>query len=139
MAAKRTTKSSRSKQVTAQRPAWVRLALALTLVPMLIGLVLIVARALDIYLWDNTPEDQVVLGILFILAGFAIANALQKRWLLAAGWFLLLVADWVVLTSLNLVTQGVALFLGIAGLALLAFEFYRNWQKNNQGGPRKKV
>jgi len=132
MAAKPSTKSNRSKQIEAKSPTWLRLALALTLVPMLIGFLLIGAWALDIYFWDSS-ENQIVIGVFFILAGFTISNALQKRWRLAAGWLLLLIADWLLVTSYNLIIQGIAFFLGAAGLVLLAIEFYRSWQRGKQG------
>jgi len=59
--------------------------LALTLVPLVIGIILIGAWVLDLELLDN-PQSQVTVGIFFFLLAFAASNAIQKRWRLAAGW-----------------------------------------------------
>jgi hypothetical protein len=74
------------------RPAWKNLILALTLVPLVAGIFLIAAWALD---WDITGslENQIYVGILFLLTSFAVSNLVQKRWLLGAGWLLLMLAD----------------------------------------------
>lgn len=101
--------------------------LALTLVPLVIGIILIGAWVLDLELLEN-PQSQVTVGIFFFLLTFTASNAIQKRWRLAAGWGLLAVADIVTLAWLNLAAQIVALSLGLIGLALLGIEFYRQYQ-----------
>ena len=50
--------------------------LTLTLVPVVIGFLLILAWALDFEILENQSEIQV--GIFFILLGFALSNILQK-------------------------------------------------------------
>ena len=66
--------------------------LSLTLVPLVIGIILIGAWALDIELL-GTPQSQITVGVFFFLLTFTASNAIQKRWKLATGWGLLAVAD----------------------------------------------
>jgi hypothetical protein len=107
--------------------------LTLTLVPLVIGVLLIGAWALDIEIIPG-PQAQVVVGVLFFLLGFAASNLLMRRWRLAAGWALLIVADLAVLAWLQLWAQVVAIGLGLIGLGLLAVEFYRQYRQNNASG-----
>lgn len=120
-----------SKSPSTQKPKEnvrsLRLLLALTLVPLVIGGLLILGWALDIYLWDNAIT-QIYVGILFILASFALSNGLQKNWFAASGWALLAVSDVLLLVVINLVSQIAAFVLGAVGLLLLGVEFYRRWQ-----------
>ncbi len=102
------------------------LLLTLTLVPLVIGVLLIGAWVLDISIFDDA-QSQVTIGILFILLGFAASNALQKRWGLTAGWGLLMIADLVVFAWLDARTQLVAIGFGVVGLIFLASEFYRQY------------
>ena len=102
--------------------------LALTLVPLVIGIILIGAWVLDIELL-GTPQSQVTVGIFFFLLAFMASNAVQKRWRLAGGWGLLAVADIVTLAWLNFAAQIVALGLGLVGMILLGIEFYRQYQQ----------
>lgn len=103
--------------------------LALTLVPFIIGLIFIGAWVLDLEILD-TPQSQMTVGIFFFLVSFATSNALQKRWRLAGGWGLLAVADIVTLAWLNVAAQGIALIVGLIGLALLGIEFYKQYQQS---------
>jgi hypothetical protein len=81
--------------------------LSLTLVPLVIGIILIGAWVLDLELLEN-PQSQITVGIFFFLLTFTASNAIQKRWQLAAGWGLLALADIVTLAWLNLAAQIVA-------------------------------
>jgi hypothetical protein len=108
--------------------------LALTLVPFVIGIILIGAWVLDLELLENS-QSQVTVGIFFFLLTFTASNAIQKRWRLAAGWGFLAVADIVTLAWLNLAAQIIALSLGGIGIILLGIEFYKQYQQ----GKTKKV
>jgi hypothetical protein len=126
-----TKKSTAGKtKTTGQSPAppGRNLLLALTLVPLLIGILLIGAWALDIEIFGD-PQAQITVGILFILLGFATSNAMQKRWGLAAGWGLLMLADLVILAWLDVRAQMVAIGCGAVGVVLLAIEFYKQLQQ----------
>lgn len=121
--------TSKNKQVTLQRKSkpGSNLLLTLTLVPLVIGILLIVAWVLDIAIFDE-PQLHVTVGVLFFLFSFAVSNILQKRWMLAAGWGLLLCADIIILAWLHVWAQSVALVVGLAGVVLLGIEFYRHYQ-----------
>lgn len=103
--------------------------LTLTLVPLIIGVLLIGAWALDILLLED-DQSQITIGILFFLLSFAASNALQKRWRLAAGWALLMCADLVILAWLDVRAQIVAAGFGLVGLFFLAAEFYQQYRQN---------
>ena len=103
--------------------------LALTLVPLIIGVILIGAWILDIELLD-TPQSQVTVGIFFFLLTFTASNAIQKRWRLSAGWGLLAIADIVTLAWLNVAAQVIALGVGGIGLVFLGMEFYKQYQQD---------
>jgi low temperature requirement protein LtrA len=102
--------------------------LALTLVPLVIGIILIGAWVLDLELLEN-PQSQVTVGIFFFLLTFTASNAIQNRWRLAAGWGLLAVADLITLAWLNLAAQIVAISAGLIGLGMLGIEFYKQYQQ----------
>ncbi len=102
--------------------------LALTLVPLVIGIILIGAWVLDLEILDN-PQSQITVGIFFFLLSFTASNVIQKRWRLAIGWALLAIADIVTLAWLNVVAQGLALILGLVGAILLGIEFYKQYQQ----------
>lgn len=103
--------------------------LALTLVPFVLGLILLGAWVLDIEVLDDL-QSQITVGILFFLLSFTASNALQKRWMLAAGWGVLVVADLIVLAWLDVRAQIVALSVGAVGAALLGYEFFRQIGEN---------
>jgi hypothetical protein len=102
--------------------------LSLTLVPLIIGIILIGAWALDLELLEN-PQSQVTVGIFFFLLTFTASNAIQKRWQLAAGWGLLAVADIVTLAWLNVAAQIIAISVGFIGIIFLGIEFYKQYQQ----------
>lgn len=113
-------KNLKKSSPAADKPAGSTMALALTLVPMVIGLLLIGAWALDIQL-VGTLENQALLGLLIILAGFTASNLLQRKWLAFAGWALITVADFLLLAVVDLRVQSAALALAvIGGICLLA-------------------
>ncbi len=128
---KRYTTGSRSSsaQKPKQEARFLRLLLALTLVPLVIGGLLILGWALDILLWENAT--QVYVGILFILASFAASNGLQKHWYAASGWALLAISDMLLLAVVNIFSQIAAIVLGAMGLLLLSMEFYRRWRERS--------
>lgn len=103
------------------------LLLTLTLVPLVIGVLLIGAWVLDILVLDDF-QAQITVGVLFFLLSFAASNALQKKWRLAAGWGLLMCADLVLMGWLEVWAQVTALGVGLIGLILLLIEFYRQYR-----------
>ena len=108
--------------------------LALTLVPLVIGIILIGAWVLDLEILDN-QQSQITVGVFFFLLSFTASNAIQKRWRLATGWGLLAIADIVTLGWLNVAIQIVAISIGLIGVVLLAIEFYKQYQQ----GEKKKA
>lgn len=106
------------------------LLLALTLVPLIAGVLFITAWAFDIRLVGRL-EDQAFLGLLFILAGFALSNLIQGKALLAAGWTLLFIADFLLLTQVRIQVQIPALILAVLGLGIILFEFYRHYRRSS--------
>jgi len=102
--------------------------LTLTLVPLIIGVLLIGAWGLDILILED-DQSQITTGILFFLLSFAASNILQKRWMLAAGWALLMCADLVILAWLDVRAQIVAAAFGLVGFVFLAVEFYKQYQQ----------
>ena len=126
---------NKKKRGQAKR-SWINLLLALTLVPMMFGGGLILAWAFDIYIF-NDPESQPLIGILFVLFGFAGSNALQKNRDLAIGWALLGLADLVSLVWVQFWSQITALVVGLAGLGFLLAGFYQRY-KEDQAKTRKK-
>jgi hypothetical protein len=110
----------------AQRNPW----LVLSLVPLIIGALMVIFWGLDIYLWE--PADtQITIGVLFILLSFASSNAIQKNWYPAVGWILIAVADFVILTSLVGWIQIIGFVVGGIGLILIGIEFYQRWKQRS--------
>lgn len=72
-------------------PKWRQVLLLLTIAPMALGVVLFVAAWAD-WVFLGSQMGQTVAGALLALLGFAASNAVQQRWLLAAGWTALAVA-----------------------------------------------
>jgi hypothetical protein len=123
---------SKSKNRDLQKPLspGTNLLLTLTLVPLVVGILLIGAWVLDINIFKDV-QSQVTVGILFFLFSFAASNALQKRWRLTIGWSLLMCADLVILAWRELLAQIVAIPLGGVGLILLVIEFYNQYRKGS--------
>lgn len=101
--------------------------LTLSLIPLIIGIILIGAWVLDLEILQNL-QSQLIVGIFFFLLTFTFSNLLQKRWMLASGWGLLAMADIVTLAWLNVVAQVIAFILGLIGLVLLFIEFYKQYK-----------
>jgi hypothetical protein len=126
---KKVTKNNKNISSAKQRPSPGRnVFLALTLVPLVIGIILIGAWVLDIEILNNA-QSQITVGIFFFLLTFTASNALQKRWRLALGWGMLAVADIVTLAWLNVAAQVAALVVGLVGFILLGVEFYQQYRQ----------
>ena len=129
--AKKSTSKGKKTSLTKKSSPGRNVLLSLTLVPLVIGLILVGAWVLDLEILGD-PQSQVIVGIFFFLVSFAASNALQKRWMLAGGWGLLAVADLVTLAWLNLAAQVIALGLGLVGVILLGIEFYNQYLQNKK-------
>ena len=123
MAAKRLIQNSSSKHGD-PKPFWQKWLLLLVMVPLGVGVLLIICVLTDVLVWD-TPRKQVMMGGLYILFSFVASNAIQKQWLLAAGWALLGLAAWLGLSQQETVVKIIAAaFLGMS-VAVLMREFLR--------------
>ena len=127
MAKKATKKNKKKKRSSLGK----NILLTLTLVPVVLGILLILAWALDLEILENQSEIQV--GIFFILLGFALSNVLQKKYGLAAGWGALAIANLIILTWWNVWAQVIAAIAGLAGLIFLGIEFYKQYQRDKVG------
>ncbi|MGE5250391.1 MAG: hypothetical protein ACM3QS_09285 [Bacteroidota bacterium] len=134
--ANKQTSRNRTSPSQQKRSAGTNVLLTLTLVPLVVGLLLIGAWALD-YLVLEDAQSQLIVGVLFFLLSFAASNALQRRWRLAAGWSLLICSDLVLLAWLNLWAQIAALIFGLVGLGLIVVEFFRQYQRGKAGAAGK--
>lgn len=134
MPKKRSQKNSKKSSSKKRSSPTKNVLLSLTLVPLVIGVILIGAWVLDLEFLEN-PQSQVTVGIFFFLLAFTMSNAIQKRWQLAAGWGLLAIADIVTLAWLNVAAQIIALSVGLVGIVLLGIEFYKQYRE----GRTKKV
>lgn len=108
-----------------------RALLALTLAPLILGVVLIGAWSLDITLIGEL-ENQIFIGLFLILFSFSLSNLLQKKWGLFAGWSLLTIADLLLIRLVDLRVQIIALALAALGMGLLIMEFYRQFRRQSQ-------
>lgn len=131
MAKNRSKQNLATKKLENSQPLSISILLTLTLVPMVIGILMIGAWALDIELWED-PQAQVIIGLLFILVSFAVSNGLQKKWRLAAGWSILAISDAILLLWLNVAVQIIALVLAVVGLIIIISEFINQWKKNKR-------
>lgn len=118
------------KKTRTQRsvPQGKNLLLTLSLVPLVIGFLLLGAWVLDLEILPDAGS-QITVAIFFFLLSFTLTNLIQKRWRLALGWGLLAAADIIALGWLNVVVQVIALTLGAVGLVFLGIEFYRQYKK----------
>ena len=110
--------------------------LMLTLVPLIVGVLLIFAWAMDFQVLKDL-QVQLFVGVFFFLLSFAASNLLQERRNLAAGWGLLMAADVILLGWLNLWAQIAAILVGAAGLGFILVEFYRQYQQGGANRPAK--
>lgn len=112
-----------------------RWLLLLAMVPLGVGLLLIINAFTGAVVWD-TPRKQVIMGGLYILFSFMASNAIQKQWMLAAGWTLLGLAVWLGLNRQEPLMKIIAAaFLGIS-VALLVREFLRRRRRYLDTGRR---
>jgi hypothetical protein len=113
------------KNLPPAEPVWVRAGLSLSLVPMIAGLIFIVAWAFDFEL-IKPLSNQISVGFLFFLISFAMSNLFQRRWNLFIGWTLLMLADLTTLIIVNsLPAQIFGLVLALAGLVFLGTEYFK--------------
>ena len=131
------TKKKKTKQSKKRSSPGKNILMTLTLVPVVIGVLLLGAWAMDLEILENQSEVQV--GIFFLLLGFAASNALQKRSRLAIGWGTLAIADLILLTWFSILAQGVAIAVGLIGSVILGIEFYKQYQQNKMDKASKKV
>lgn len=124
MAARSTKKNTATKQTALSGKRLNSVLLTLTLVPFIIGIILIGAWLLDLSLLEPM-NTQITVGIFFLLGSFALSNAIQQKWLPAAGWTLLCLSDWLILSLLQ---AAVGLVIGALGLILVGIEFYKRWK-----------
>jgi hypothetical protein len=123
-------KASKRKKKRERSSLGKNILLTLTLVPVVLGLLLLLAWALDFEILENQSEIQV--GIFFLLLGFALSNVLQKKFGLAAGWGSLAIADLIILTWWNVWAQVTAAIAGLAGLIFLGIEFYKQYRRDKE-------
>ena len=110
-------------------PGWRRLLLTLALVPLILGVLLIFAWAIDWDLWGGL-DNQIVIGALFLLFSFFWMNAAQGNWPLAIGWLLLTIADYMVLSLRVEWSQRIGAVLGLAGILIVGYEYFSRIAKN---------
>ena len=123
MAAKRSIQRSSHKSKVPM-PAWRQGLVLLALMPAALGILLIVCAGFDFLVWD-TVREQVAMGGFYILLTFALSNAVQKDWKLAAGWITVGVAAWLALNRPEMEAKvAAAVLIGLA-VALLTAEFLR--------------
>jgi hypothetical protein len=137
MAAKRVSGNPALVPAKVQAPRWNRLLLALTLLPLASGVLLIVAWSFDFIIWIS-PDFQISIASLFILLSFAASNLVQKNWLLAGGWLLFAMADWLLLNRIDTPSQVTGIILGAAGLLVIGYEIYRRTKQGNSQQQRGK-
>lgn len=130
MASKKTSTKKSARSQAAQPPI-IRILLAMTLAPFILGVALIGAWSLDITLIGEL-ESQIWIGLLLILFSFTLSNLLQKKWGLFAGWGLLTVADFMLLRWVDLRVQIAALVLAAIGMGFLIFGFYQQLLRQKQ-------
>lgn len=130
---KKTSKSNPNVRAKPLRSPGRNLLMTLTLVPLVVGIILIGAWVLDINIFDD-PQPQIIVGIFFFLLSFTASNAVQRKWIISGSWGLLAIADIITLIWLNVAAQTVAILIGIAGLVLLGVQFYRQYQMGKRQG-----
>jgi hypothetical protein len=124
-------KNSKQQKNSTQPARGLRgILLALTLVPLIIGVVLIIFWALDLEAFGD-PERLPPVALFFILVSFTISNALQKRWNLTAGWAFLSGASLLLWISTQPTMLIFSLLLGLVGIGFIGFEFARRMRQNN--------
>lgn len=111
------------------RPLLERWLLVLTLVPLAAGVIVILSGLAGI-LFFASRTAHIVWGGLGILLSFALSNAVQKQWSLAAGWLLLALAIGLIFSRSESWLQVPAFLLGGVALYLLLSEMVtRGWER----------
>jgi drug/metabolite transporter (DMT)-like permease len=108
------------------KPRWRKILLALAFAPLILGIVLVVARVAN---W-NLPvgrDDQAVFGALLLFFSFFWMNAVQENWPLAAGWLLLAIADYLIFSLRIEWTQRIGAVLGLGGILIVVYEYFRKF------------
>ncbi len=118
-----------------ETPAWKRLLLTLTLVPLAIGILLLIAWMLDLEIFGN-PERLPPVASFFILLSFTASNLIQAHWLLATGWGLLSVASLLLWLSTSSTVLIASYILGGLGLILLGLQYFRRISQTSRGKNR---
>jgi len=110
-------------------PKWRQVLLLLTIVPMATGVVLFVAAWADLIIL-GTQMGQTIAGALLAFWGFAAANALQERWMLAGGWAALGGAVWLLMgRSTETWALGLGGIAGAVALILLGLAFIKRYRE----------
>ncbi len=96
----------------------------LALVPLLIGGLLLLTAFTGAIVWGTT-EQQVAMGVFYILFSFAASNAIQREWRLMLGWLLLGAAIWLFISISDSVVRVGAAVLIATSTGIVAREFLR--------------
>ncbi len=128
MSAKRTSKTASTSRSKPRASTPRNLLLMLSLLPLAAGILLVLGWAADIIVWGS-DQFQVSIAVLLILISFALSNAVQKNWILAAGWTLMVVADVLLVFWIDYNLQIIAFVIGGVGLILLGYEFIRRFRE----------
>lgn len=132
--AKNLPKNSKQQKKSTEPARGLRgILLALTLVPLIVGVALIIFWALDLETFGD-PERLPPVAMFFILISFTVSNALQKRWNLTAGWAFLSSASLLLWISTQPTMLIFALILGLIGLGFIGFEFFKRIKQNSLAG-----
>jgi hypothetical protein len=131
MAAKRISKTAPAPRTKTRAANPKNLLLMLSLLPLAAGVLLVLAWAADIIVWGS-DQFQVSISVLLILISFALSNTVQKNWILAAGWTLLVVADALLVFWIDFNLQIVAFIIGGLGLICLGYEFVRRFRAQSK-------
>jgi hypothetical protein len=126
-----------STQRRSRKPAWRPWLLALTLVPLGVGLVLLVGALVNVIVWGSR-QDQMVMAGFYILFSFVASNAVQKQWMLTAGWMLLGAAAWLALNSSVAGLKVVAAALAGIAVGVISREFLRRARQRAEKGRKRK-
>ncbi len=109
---------------SSQKKNWSEALQVLALAPLAVGVLLLLTALTGLLVWGSAL-GQIVAGIVYILLAFALSNAVQKQWGLAAGWLMVGGALWL---ELGLPVDAVRIAAGAlaaVGVAILAREFLR--------------
>jgi xanthine/uracil permease len=109
-------------------PRWRQAVLLASVVPMLAGIILFAASWFGAE-WIGNGTTQTVTGALIAFLGFALANAAQAKWMLAAAWAMLGVAVWLLVAPPAPAPRWVGGAAGVAGVALVLLAFVERYRQ----------